>query len=582
MATTVVASKLVGLPKKTAPFSQPDSPTDVQKKLELRNRQGLVGFSSRKRVISPQAVTTGSPAETLIPQGIRNTPLANYVPLFVMLPLEVITRENELAEPEKLEKQLRELRNAGVDGVMVDVWWGIVEAKGPKQYDWSSYIKLFDLVQECGLRIQAIMSFHQCGGNIGDVVCIPIPDWILAVGEEDPDVFYTNKSGIRNPEYLSLGVDNLPLFHGRTAVEMYRDYMKSFREAMSELLEAETIVDIEVGLGPAGELRYPSYPQNQGWRFPGIGEFQCYDKYLKQEFAVSAAKAGHPKWDLPCDAGKYNDTPAKTGFFAANGTYLSEKGKFFLTWYSNKLIQHGDQILGEANKAFEECRVTIAAKVSGIHWWYSDSSHACELTSGYYNVSGRDGYRPIARMISRHHGMLNFTCLEMRNSEQPARGKSAPQQLVQQVKVLSGGWAEKVDVAGENALSRYDRAGYNQILLNVRPNGVNRNGAPKHKMAGVTYLRLSDELLESMNFRIFKQFVKKMHVDQDYSREMTDVPPLQRSKSKVPIEKFLEATEPIEAVAWDRETDMSVGGVLADVLDILIYIPQILFYTKLN
>lgn len=82
------------------------------------------------------------------------------------------------------------------------------------------------------------------------------------------------------------------------------------------------------------------------------------------------------------------------------------------------------------------------------------------------------------------------------------------------MQVLSGGWAEKVDVAGENALSRYDRAGYNQILLNVRPNGVNENGPPKHKMAGVTYLRLSEELFEAMNFKIFKQFVKKMHADQ--------------------------------------------------------------------
>lgn len=50
--------------------------------------------------------------------------------------------------------------------------------------------------------------------------------------------------------------------------------MKSFRENMSDLLQSEVIVDIEVGLGPAGELRYPSYPQNQGWQFPGIGEFQ--------------------------------------------------------------------------------------------------------------------------------------------------------------------------------------------------------------------------------------------------------------------------------------------------------------------
>lgn len=34
-----------------------------------------------------------------------------------------------------------------------------------------------------------------------------------------------------------------------------------------------------MGMGPAGELRYPSYPEgNNLWRFPGIGEFQCYDK----------------------------------------------------------------------------------------------------------------------------------------------------------------------------------------------------------------------------------------------------------------------------------------------------------------
>lgn len=43
---------------------------------------------------------------------------------------------------------------------------------------------------------------------------------------------------------------------------------------MSDFLQAGLIIDIEVGLGPAGELRYPSYPESQGWVFPGIGEFQ--------------------------------------------------------------------------------------------------------------------------------------------------------------------------------------------------------------------------------------------------------------------------------------------------------------------
>ena len=42
---------------------------------------------------------------------------------------------------------------------------------------------------------------------------------------------------------------------------------------MSDFLHAGVIVNIEVGLGPAGEMRYPSYPQSQGWSYPEIGEF---------------------------------------------------------------------------------------------------------------------------------------------------------------------------------------------------------------------------------------------------------------------------------------------------------------------
>ncbi|EOX99187.1 Beta-amylase 5, putative [Theobroma cacao] len=81
--------------------------------------------------------------------------------------------------------------------------------------------------------------------------------------------------------------------------------------------------------------------------------------------------------------------------------------------------------------------------------------------------------------------------------------------------VLSGGWREHLEVAGENALSRYDSKGYNQILLNARPNGINRDGRPKLMMCGVTYLRLSDNLLKERNFNIFKTFVKKMNANQD-------------------------------------------------------------------
>lgn len=345
--------------------------------------------------------------------------------------------------------------------------------------------------------------------------------------------------------------------------------MNSFRENMSDFLEAGIIIDIEVGLGPAGELRYPSYVETQGWEFPGIGEFQCYDKYLRADFKEAAKKAGYPEWDVPDNAGTYNDTPEKTGFFGQDEIYLSDYGKFFLTWYSNNLLKHSDQILEEANKAFFGYKIKLAAKVSGIHWWYNDDTHAAELTAGYYNLNNRDGYRTIARMLSRHYACLNFTCLEMRDSEQPAIAKSGPQKLVQQV--LSAGWRENIDVAGENALSRYDRLGYNQILLNSRPNGVNKNTSPKLKLSGLTYLRLSDELLGRKNFSIFKTFVKRMHADQDYDPDHINIPALKASKPKVSFDMLLEATKPIEPFPWDEETDMSVGGSFFDFLDNLFH-----------
>lgn len=80
--------------------------------------------------------------------------------------------------------------------------------------------------------------------------------------------------------------------------------------------------------------------------------------------------------------------------------------------------------------------------------------------------------------------------------------------------MFSAAWREGIEVACENALSRYDRRAYNQILRNSRPNGIDRNGRPKLRVLAMTYLRLSQELLKNINFRIFREFVSKMHAEQ--------------------------------------------------------------------
>ena len=57
----------------------------------------------------------------------------------------------------------------------------------------------------------------------------------------NPDLVYTDRSGRRNPEYISLGCDSLPVLGGRTPVQVYSDYMRSFRDRFSEYL-GEVIV----------------------------------------------------------------------------------------------------------------------------------------------------------------------------------------------------------------------------------------------------------------------------------------------------------------------------------------------------
>ena len=62
---------------------------------------------------------------------------------------------------------------------MVDVWWGIVEHAGPQLYDFSAYTRLFGRIAASGLKVQAVMSFHAAGGNVGDTCNISLPPWVV-------------------------------------------------------------------------------------------------------------------------------------------------------------------------------------------------------------------------------------------------------------------------------------------------------------------------------------------------------------------------------------------------------------------
>lgn len=224
---------------------------------------------------------------------------------------------------------------------------------------------------------------------------------------------------------------------------------------------------------------------------------------MKASLQAAAVSMGKPEWGSsgPHDSGQYNNFPDDTGFFQRDGTWDTEYGQFFLSWYSGLLLEHGDKLLEAAKGVFQGTGAKLSGKIAGIHWHYKTRSHAPELTAGYYNTRHRDGYLALAKMFSKHGVVFNFTCMEMKDGEQPSNANCSPEGLVRQVKMATK--TATIGLAGENALERYDSAAFEQVLATSRSDSGNG-------LAAFTYLRMNRKLFEGENWRHLVEFVKNM------------------------------------------------------------------------
>lgn len=129
--------------------------------------------------------------------------------------------------------------------------------------------------------------------------------------------------------------------------------------------------------------------------------------------------------------------------------YKTEHGKFFLSWYSQKLIEHGRKILKTARKVFNNKE--ISGKVGGIHWQYLNEARSVEATAWYYNTNGNNGYSEIAKMFKEEDIEFCFTCLEMRGQDKYA--SSDPVSFVNDVFEIA--YTNGLNFEGENAIEYY-------------------------------------------------------------------------------------------------------------------------------
>lgn len=381
----------------------------------------------------------------------------------VMAPLMVEDRA-------EFRRQLTVAKQIGVDGVSVDVWWGFVEKSADQQFNWQYYDEIFSDITAAGLNIIPIMAFHQCGGNVGDDCDIPLPRWIwqhfVAQGLTADDLQYKSEFGNNSVETISLWAD-------KWVIQQYVEFMQAFARRYAAL--AGQISEINISMGPAGELRYPSYNSHDNGRtaYPSRGGFQAYSRLAIADFRQTMQQKYHQlaalnlAWHTELTRFEQIMPPTDGDAFIRSGAHINTAyGRDFSHWYHQALLAHGERMLAAALPAFEGnmASIELGFKIPGIHWKMAANDHSrrsAELAAGLiasdvpYLSSNGFGYSNIVALAARNTTadravVLHFTALEM-DDKPAAESQSMAKSLVAWLGAEAA--RQRVMIKGENALA---------------------------------------------------------------------------------------------------------------------------------
>ena len=69
--------------------------------------------------------------------------------VFVTLPVDFVSTGGQVRRRKVMAQSFKALSAAGVEGVVVEVWWGLVERDEPGVYNWQGYLDLVALLPPC-------------------------------------------------------------------------------------------------------------------------------------------------------------------------------------------------------------------------------------------------------------------------------------------------------------------------------------------------------------------------------------------------------------------------------------------------
>jgi hypothetical protein len=449
-------------------------------------------FVSSWRGLVASLLVLAAPA--LLAGGAGTVPLETAA---VMAPLDIRTS----AEMQAFETLLDQAKAAGVDSVSVDVWWGKVERNGDQIFDWTYYDSVFGKIRSRGLKIAPILSFHQCGGGPGDDCDIPVPSWLWThfggIGLGASDLKFESETGAVQPDAIVPWATAFP-----AVLDEYRELMQAFGAHFGGM--ASDLTEINVSLGPTGELRYPAYNKSDGWNFPDRGNLQAYNGLARSDFRAwalnrfgglsgVALRWGFPLANPDAIRPPGGHLPPNSGrraqsFFDDNDHVDTVYGRDFIDWYNQSLVQHGRRVLLAADEALSGAldTVPLAMKIPGVHWQMMPCSprpRVAEVTAGLVQTTlnltaapqarpDAYGYKAILDMVSAVQGLagrsviLHFTAAEMDNDPACGNGNSMADALV--FWISEGAQDRGIAHKGENALACVDTPGDDRSWQGVR------------------------------------------------------------------------------------------------------------------
>lgn len=420
----------------------------------------------------------------------------------------------------EFDRQLQEAKKLGVDGVSTDVWWGLIEPNKGK-FEWGYYDKLSDHITRAGLKWVPILSFHQCGGNVGDNVNQPIPAWTWGDIQSKTPSNHANagmsksEQGNYSREYIEVHADDV-------AIHYYESVMREFQNHYKD--KAHQIGEINISLGPAGELRYPSYnSHDKNTGYPTRGAFQAYSENAKESFRDFAiAKYGgieglRKAWGIEkLERGDIGPPSDAEGFLQRGDHFRLQYGRDFIDWYNQSLIDHGARVMSKAlsvfgDKAAPFSGIDLGAKVPGVHWRAGEQfgdyvqlgDRLAEITAGLIRTSRNDwgsdadgrGYRPILAMFREINPQTpgqgtrivpSFTCLEIPNGDNGPAIRALPQSLAKWVGMEAE--RQRLWLRAENALAGNLGNNHSWDLIKSHLDLPNQEG----DYQGITLLRMGD------------------------------------------------------------------------------------------